>query len=515
MEWSSAVPDQAMLFVNTAVAIVGIVLAITWLKFPPVFALLFGTLYLGLTTAVGFEGTIEAVSDGFADVMGGIGILITFGVILGALMTVTNTMQRLVEAMLNLFGKRSIPYVFVAALSSLFTSIYSDVLLVLSAPMAKRLSPRMGLRGRALMGGALTAGIEVGLVFVAPGVAAVALAAILGVPLGQMFLLGLVVGLPTALLTMLAYAALLHAMKWDPDLDQLADTDPTLNDEPDHGAETSHEMELSASHDESGTDPVKPTLHSPDRSTVAGGGQTVRTQTAPEAETTPHTETVGTRVPDSVRELPLFLSVTPVLLTLLLIAGGAIANGLSIDVPAVAFFTNPIVALFLGATLAYALASRVRTKEEIGKAVGNALTQCGPILVLSGISGSLAFVIERSGMADILGNAFSAGFLPPLLLVWLVAAVLHIALGSISVASITAAGILAPIADTLGTPVVLIALAAGSGALFLPHVSSNFFWMFQSLLGFTTRGTIKTHTIPMTLASVISLPLILAMSLFA
>ncbi|WP_236808728.1 GntP family permease [Amycolatopsis albispora] len=69
---------------------------------------------------------------------------------------------------------------------------------------------------------------------------------------------------------------------------------------------------------------------------------------------------------------------------------------------------------------------------------------------------------------------------PPLLLVWLVAAVLHIAMGS------------------LGVPVVLIALAACSGALFLPHVSSNFFWMFQSL-----------HTVAMTLASVISRPIVL------
>ena len=176
--------------------------------------------------------------------------------------------------------------------------------------------------------------------------------------------------------------------------------------------------------------------------------------------------------------------------------------------------TDPVVALFLGASVAYALAGRVRSKDEIGGAIGHGLTQCGPILVLSGISGSLGFVIEASGMADLLGNAFSTGFLPPLLLVWLVGAILHIALGSITVAGITAAGILAPIAGSLDTPVVLVALAAGSGALFVPHVSSNFFWMFQSLLGFTTRGTVKTHSVPMTLASVISLPIVLLISLF-
>jgi H+/gluconate symporter-like permease len=470
--------DQVLLFLNAGIAIVGIVVSITWLKFPPVFALLLGTLYLGVTTRLGFEGTPEAISDGFADVMGDIGVLVTFGVILGALLTVTNTMQRLVEAMLRLFGERSVPYVFAAALSSLFSSIYSDVLLVLSAPLARRLGPRMGDRGLALMGGALTAGIEVGLVFVAPGVAAVAIAGILGVPLGQMFLLGLAVGLPTALLTMFAFKLLLPVMGWKPELDEIEVGDGFDQKDGDRPVDEDPSGDVPAS-------PVEP----------HGGGTT--TVTKPE---------------QSVRELNLFVSITPVLLTLALIAAGALAQVLGLESGAISFITDPIVAIFAGAGLAYILASRVRERSEISSAIGSALTSCGPILVLSGISGSLGFVIEGSGLADVLGNAFRSDFLPPLLLVWLVAAVLHIALGSISVAGITAAGILAPIAGTLGVPVVLVALAAGSGALFLPHVSSNFFWMFQSLLGFSTRGTFKTHSGAMTLASVISLPIILALA---
>ncbi|WP_181787050.1 GntP family permease [Streptomyces phytophilus] len=459
-------PDDSLLFLNTAIAICGIVATITWLKIPPVFALLFGTFYLGLTTTVGAKDTPKAISDGFADVMGDIGILVTFGVILGALLTVTNTMQRLVEAMLGLFGERSIPYVVAVTLSSLFTSIYSDVLLVLSAPLARRLGPRLGPRGRALMGGSLTAGIEVGLVFVAPGVAAVAIAGILDVPLGQMFAVGLAVGLPTALLTTLAFGVLLRYMKWDPERDESAEDTKS--------------------------------------------GEADEARRARPAVGAPAEVPLGPRT----RELPLLLAVAPVLLTLVLIAGGAIAATMSVDPTALVFLTDPVVAIVLGATAAYALASRVRPRDEINGAIATALTQCGPILVLSGVSGSLGFVIEGSGMAEILGDAFTSGFLPPLLLVWIVAAVLHIALGSISVAGITAAGILAPIAGNLDAPLVLVALAAGSGALFVPHVSSNFFWMFQSLLGFSTRGTIKTHTIPMTLASVISLPIILAASMF-
>ncbi|MDI2028168.1 gluconate permease [Saccharopolyspora sp. TS4A08] len=456
-----------LLLVTTAVAIVGIVLLITWAKIPPVFALLLGTLFLGVTTDVGFAGTPEAVTSGFADVLGDIGVLITFGVITGALLTVTDTMQRLVEAMLRIFGERSLPYIIAVALSSLFTSIYSDVLLVLSAPLARRLGSGLGPRGIALMGGALTAGIEVGLVFVAPGVAAVAVAGVLGVPLGQMFLCGLLVGVPTAVLTTLVFRlALPRLIRWDPAQD---------------------EVETAAAAD------------SGDRSET-GSGQPVAAAVASPAVT---------------KQLPLTLAISPVLLSLVLIAGGALASGLGVDHDVIGFVTDPVVAISFGAFLAFVLAGRVRSRQEIGAAVGGALTSCGPILILSGISGSLGAVIEKSGLADVLGSAFSSGFLPPLLLVWLVAAVLHIALGSISVSAITAAGILAPIAGSLGVPVVLVALAAGSGALFLPHVSSNFFWMFQSLLGLSTRGTFKTHTVAMSLASLISLPIVLVLGVVA
>ena len=96
---------------------------------------------------------------------------------------------------------------------------------------------------------------------------------------------------------------------------------------------------------------------------------------------------------------------------------------------------------------------------------------------------------------------------------WLIAAVLHLAIGSISVAAITASGILAPIMDGLEVPAAIMALAIGSGALFALQVNSNFFWMFQSLLGVSTQGALTALTLVTALASVVSLVLILPLSL--
>jgi GntP family gluconate:H+ symporter len=60
---------------------------------------------------------------------------------------------------------------------------------------------------------------------------------------------------------------------------------------------------------------------------------------------------------------------------------------------------------------------------------------------------------------------------------------------------------------------VVLAFAIGSGALFALQVNSNFFWMFQTLLGVSTRGVLKALTLVAALASVVSLFLILPLSL--
>jgi hypothetical protein len=67
--------------------------------------------------------------------------------------------------------------------------------------------------------------------------------------------------------------------------------------------------------------------------------------------------------------------------------------------------------------------------------------------------------------------------------------------------------------DVLDVPKVVLGLAIGSGALFALQVNSNFFWMFQTLLGITTQGTVKALTLVTAMASVVSQLLILALSL--
>ncbi|MGH3359113.1 MAG: hypothetical protein ACRDO7_09945, partial [Nocardioidaceae bacterium] len=219
----------------------------------------------------------------------------------------------------------------------------------------------------------------------------------------------------------------------------------------------------------------------------------------------------------ATRMPPLGVSLLPILIPLAMIAFGAIAATAGSESAVIAFFGNPVFALFVGLVGAYLLARRSLGNERTDEAIDKGLNTTGQILLITGVGGSLGAVIGATDLDTVLGDLFSAEAGAPvlvsILLAWFVAALLHLAIGSISVAAIAAAGILAPIMGELDVPAAIIGLAIGAGALFALQVNSNFFWMFQTLLGVSTQGALKALTFVTALASVVSLPMIAILSL--
>jgi GntP family gluconate:H+ symporter len=481
--------SDTLIVLHTAIAIIVIVLLIVVAKVDPVISLVIGTLYLGVAAGLGFEDTIGTFVQGFGDIIAEVGLLIGFGVLMGTLLTAMGALQKLVELLLRILGPRRLPYAFSAALTTIFPAIYVDVQLVLASPLARSAAPRMGNNGLGMMSGTLTAGILVGYVFVVPGLGTVAIAGLLDVPLGTMLIYGTVIGLPTAVLTTFIYGQILKRGLWNNAKDEAHFEDMVLGS-PDAVAEEVREE---------GRDVATPE-GDPSVAEDARKG----TPEATERQTEHHSP-------------PLYVSLLPIVVALLLIAFGAVADAAGVKSPVIAFLGDPVFALFLGLLGAYLLAWRTLTNEHVEDAMHKGFNATGQILLITGIGGSLGAVIGETGLDKILGGFFSAeAGTPDLLtisLAWLIAAILHLAIGSISVAAITAAGILAPILTSIEVPTVVLGLAIGSGALFALQVNSNFFWMFVTLLGLTTQGTFKALTLVTAMASVVSLILILALSL--
>jgi gluconate:H+ symporter, GntP family len=471
-----------LIVLHTAIAILAVVLLIIVVRVDPVISLVLGSIYLGLAAGIGFEDTIVTIAEGFGAIMAEVGLLIGFGVLIGALLYAMGALQKLVELLLRLLGPRRLPYALSAALSTVFPSIYVDVQLVLAAPLARSAAPQLGRNGLPMLSGALTAGILVGYVFVVPGLGTVSIAGLLDIPLGTMLIYGLLIGPLTAVLTTFIFGRLLKMGWWNPDKDE---TEVESLQEAEEALVHEHEDDAAGA----GTGAGVGTEHG------SGGGQAVL-----------------------VKSPPLYISLLPVLVPLVLIAFGAVAEAAGATSPLITFFGDPVLALFVGLLGAYALARRTLGAEHTDESLNKGFNTTGQILLVTGVGGSLGAVIEATNLDQVLGGLFSAEagatVIVTILLAWLIAAVLHLAIGSISVAAITAAGILGPILGQLDVPDVIIGLAIGAGALFALQVNSNFFWMFQTLLGVSTRGALKALTFVTALASVVSLPLIALLSLF-
>lgn len=451
--------------VHTAIAIVLVVGLIIWVKVDPVISLVIASLYLGLAAGVGFADTITAITEGFGSIMAEVGLLIGFGVLIGALLHSLGTFRKLVQALLKVVGAKRLPYALTGALSTVFPSIYVDVQVVLAAPIARSSAPHVGPRGLAHLAGAIGTGIFAGYVFVIPGLAAVSIAGLLDVPLGTWMLYGIVLGPLTAVITTYLFGLMLRAGWWKPDADEAAD-DPLDYDD---GVERNTAGTGPGEHD---------TLHDV--------------------------------------EVPLFTSLLPILVPLVMIAFGAFADLLDFSNAFIAFVGNANVALFVGLLGAYVLARAAAGTERTDKALKTGFHTTGEILLITGIGGSLGAVIEATGLDATLAGLFSASegaaVVTSVLLAWFIAAVLHLAIGSVSVAAITAAGIIGPVLTSIEVAPIAIGLAIASGAMFALTVNSNFFWMFKSLLGLTTQGALKSMTVVTSIASLVSLPMVLAIA---
>jgi gluconate:H+ symporter, GntP family len=484
---------------HTAIAIVLAVGLIIWLKVDPVISLLLASLYLGIASGVGFTGTIEAIATGFGEIMAEVGLLIGFGVLIGAFLHSAGAFHRLLDVFVRVLGATRLPYALSLLHSTIMPSIYVDVQVVLASPVARSAAPYIERNGLPMMASALGAGIFAGYVFVIPGLAAISIAGLLGVPLGRWLLFGIVIGPVTAIVTTIIMRLLLRGRLWKPESDE--DVDEAMAEQEAH--------ELAVARAEAGT-------------ARAEGGPAGGEARASRAEAGPsHAEAHAAHMgaPEAARSLPLGVLLLPILVPLLMIAFGAFAELFEFSNSFIAFLGNANLALFVGLLGAYLIFRTTAGLESTRETMDEGFHTTGEILLITGVGGSLGAVIGETGLDEVLGGLFSADVGAPvlvtILLAWFIAAVLHLAIGSVSVAAITAAGILAPILGSLNVAPVVVGLAIASGALFALQVNSNFFWMFKALLGLSTKGSLKTLTVATSVASLVSLPMVIVASLIA
>lgn len=171
------------------------------------------------------------------------------------------------------------------------------------------------------------------------------------------------------------------------------------------------------------------------------------------------------------------------------------------------FIGNPVIALLLSVLIAIYSLGLAKGKEmgDLMNSLSTSVSSITMILLIIAGAGALKEVLIDSQVSDYIADSLKGSSISPLVLAWLIATAIRVSVGSATVAGLTAAGIVLPLASGTGTSPELMVLAIGSGSLMLSHVNDTGFWMFKEYFNLTVKETLSTWTVMETLVGVMGL----------
>jgi GntP family gluconate:H+ symporter len=453
-----------------AAALLGIatvVLLITHFRVHPFVALILGSGVLGAGAGMPASRTVDAFTTGVGSTVGSVGLLIALGAMIGALLADSGGADRVVDTVVNRVSTRRLPWAIAGVASLIGLPLFFEVGVVLLVPVILLVSRRIDIP-LMKVGIPALAGLSVlhGLLPPHPGplVAIAALEADLGLTLA----FGLVIAIPTVIIA----------------------------------------------------GPVFGTFIS--RFVHVVGPATVRTMRVPSTPGTLSPGFAGVGAAVAVRQAPAFwptvlTMLLPIVLMLLRAFGELFLPVGSAARAALDVAGTPIVALLAGVIVAMftlGVASGLN-RRQLSDSMGGALPPIAAILLIVGAGGGFKQTLVDAGVGTMISRVAQGIAVSPLVLGWVVAVGIRLATGSATVATITAAGIVAPLAAGMDRPgVALLALAIGAGSLFFSHVNDAGFWLVKEYFGLSIGETLKTWSVMETIISVVGLAGVLVLRVF-
>ena len=442
---------DAYLLLDALVTIIGLIVLITRFKVHPFIALIIAAGFLGLTSGMPVEKIVKSFQDGFGGVLGFVGVILALGTMLGKLMADSGGADQIARTLIRAFGKERVHWSMMLAAFLVGIPLFFEIGFVLLAPLVFIVARRTGL-SLVKLGIPLLAGLSAVHGLVPPHPGPLLAVGVFGADIGKTIFYGLIVGLPTAMIA-----------------------------GPIFGAWISKRIPGSAN-----PELVAQIAQETDNRNLPGFGITV------------------------------FTVLLPVILMLLKAFADiffAADNHFRIWMD---FIGHPITALLAALLLSfYSFGTACGfSREKIVKLLDQSLAPVAAIVLIVGAGGGFKQMLVASGVGDVIGHLAVNAQISPILLAWLVAAVIRIATGSATVATITGAGIVVPVIDLIpGVNRELLVLATGAGSLILSHVNDAGFWLVKQYFNMSVSETFKTWTAMETILSVVGLVFILLLSL--
>ncbi|CAL9380666.1 High-affinity gluconate transporter [Streptomyces sp. enrichment culture] len=442
---------HAQLGVAVLSGIAVIVLLITKFKLHAFLALTIGSLALGAFAGAPLDKVITSFTNGLGSTVAGVGVLIALGAILGKMLADSGGADQIVDTILAKAGKRSMPWAMVLIASVVGLPLFFEVGIVLLIPVVLMVA-RRGNFSLIRIGVPALAGLSVmhGLVPPHPG-PLVAIDAVKA-DLGVTLALGVLVAVPTVIIAGPVFSK--FAARW---------------------------VDVPAS------DRMIPQRASETLERRPGFGATLATVL-----------------------LPVVLMLAKALVDIIVDAPDHLVQRVFdvVGSPLIALLAAVIVGMFtLGVPAGFG-------KERLSQLVEKGLAPIAGVLLIVGAGGGFKQTLVDSGVGRMILEISDDWSIPALLLAWLIAVAIRLATGSATVATVSAAGLVAPLAaDMSTTHAALLVLAIGAGSLFFSHVNDAGFWLVKEYFGLNVGQTVKTWSLMETIISVVAGALVLLLSL--
>ncbi len=173
----------------------------------------------------------------------------------------------------------------------------------------------------------------------------------------------------------------------------------------------------------------------------------------------------------------------------------------------ISFFAEPatVMLISLGVATFTLGIKRGKSMKEVMSIYADAVKDIAMILLIIGCAGALKQVLTDSGISSQIASQLNGFPIQPLVLAWLIAAVIRICVGSATVAGLTTAGIVAPlIVQTHSNPNLMV-LSIGAGSLAFSHVNDSGFWLFKEYFNLSIKDTVRTWTAMETIVALVGL----------
>ncbi|MEU7404624.1 gluconate:H+ symporter [Streptomyces sp. NPDC044948] len=442
---------HAQLGIAVLLGIAVIVLLITKFKLHAFLSLTIGSLALGAFAGAPLDKVITSFTAGLGSTVAGVGVLIALGAILGKMLADSGGADQIVDTILARATPRSMPWTMVLIASVIGLPLFFEVGIVLLIPVVLMVAKR-GNYSLMRIGIPALAGLSVmhGLVPPHPG-PLVAIDAV-DANLGVTLALGVLIAIPTVIIAGPLFSK--YAARW---------------------------VDVPA------PDRMTPQRASEELDRRPGFGPTLATIL-----------------------LPVVLMLLKALVDIIVDDPENVVQR-TFDV-----IGNPLIALLVAVLVGIFTLLRPAGfgKDRLTGLVEKGLAPIAGILLIVGAGGGFKQTLIDSGVGQMILEISKDWSIPALLLAWLIAVVIRLATGSATVATVSAAGLVAPLAaDMSTTHAALLVLAIGAGSLFFSHVNDAGFWLVKEYFGLNVGQTIKTWSVMETIISVVAGGLVLLLSL--